>query len=121
MRVIYIAGPFRAENAWEVEQNIRLAETAALAVWRYGAVPLCPHTMNRFYQGAASVEVWLKGDLELLRRCDAVLVVGDFTKSVGTREEIRVATEEMKIPVFYDQDCGYAIPPGMRAWLGGQR
>ena len=49
--VIYIAGPFRAINSWEVEQNIRHAEEVALEVWRSKAVALCPHTMHRFFQG----------------------------------------------------------------------
>lgn len=26
MKVIYVAGPFRAPNSWEIEQNIRRAE-----------------------------------------------------------------------------------------------
>lgn len=68
MRVVYIAGPFRAENAWEIEQNIRRAEEAALELWRAGAAVLCPHTNTRYFQGAAPDHVWLEGDLELLRR-----------------------------------------------------
>jgi len=33
MRVVYIAGPYRAPNAWEIEENIRRAERIALHIW----------------------------------------------------------------------------------------
>ena len=31
-----VAAPFRADNAWEVEQNVRAAEGVALELWRLG-------------------------------------------------------------------------------------
>src|SRR4051812_23871364 len=101
MNVIYIAGPFRAENAWEIEQNIRRAEELALACWRAGFAVICPHTNTRFFQGAAPDEVWLEGYIELLKRCDAVLVVlPNWDNSEGTQVEIKTA-KESNIPVFY--------------------
>ncbi len=100
MKVIYIAGAFRAANAWEIEQNIRRAEGWALSVWRCGAVAVCPHTNTRFFQGAAPDDVWLKGYLELVRRCDAVLAVQGWENSSGSRREIALAAELGK-PVFY--------------------
>ncbi len=76
MKVIYVAGPFRGPNAWAIEQNIRRAEEIALVLWQTGkCAVICPHTNTRFYQGAADDQVWLDGDLELLRRSDAVCVV----------------------------------------------
>ena len=60
MKVVYIAGPFRGPNAWEIEQNIRRAESLALEVWRAGAAALCPYTNTRFFQGAAPDDVWLR-------------------------------------------------------------
>lgn len=103
MKVIYIAGPFRAASAWEIEQNIRRAETAALEVWRLGCACICPHTNTRFFHGAADDSVWLEGDLEILRRCDAVLLVGEYWESAGTRRELDLANEH-GIPVFESLD-----------------
>lgn len=97
-KVIYIAGPFRAANQWEQEQNIRRAEELALEVWRFGAVALCPHLNTRYFSGALSDEVWLAGDLELLRRCDAVMLVPGWTGSAGARHE-----------VWFAQDCGIRV------------
>lgn len=101
MKVIYIAGPFRGKNHWEIEQNIRRAECLALEVWRLGAAVICPHTNTRFFDGAADDSVWLSGDFELLRRCDAVLLTPDWIKSTGARAEAEYA-DLCRIPVFYE-------------------
>jgi len=99
MKLVYVAGPFRAPNSWEIEQNIRRAETLALEVWRAGFAALCPHCNTRFFQGAADDKIWLEGDLEMLRRCDAMILVPGWGKSSGTRAEITEA-ERLEIPVF---------------------
>jgi len=113
MKVVYIAGPFRAGSAWEIELNVRRAEEAALQIWRMGMATLCPHTNTRFFQGAAADEVWLKGDLEMLSRCDAVLLVEGWERSEGAKAEAARA-RELGIPVFdnvrdlegwYDEHC----------------
>lgn len=93
-RVIYIAGPFRGKDSWEIENNIRRAEALALEVWRTpGFCAVCPHTNTRFYQGAAPDSVWLEGDLAILKRCDAVLLTPDWHKSSGARAEVMVAAQ----------------------------
>ena len=107
MRVVYVAGPFRAgANQWKQEQNVRRAEALALDVWKLGAVAICPHSMTRFYQGALPDDVWLDGDLELLHRCDAILMMPDWEQSMGARAEHRAATE-WKQHVFYNIDDVY--------------
>ncbi|MCG8435902.1 MAG: hypothetical protein MJA83_17910 [Gammaproteobacteria bacterium] len=45
MKIVYIAGPFRAKTPWRVEQNIRKAESWALHVWKMGAVAVCPQVL----------------------------------------------------------------------------
>ena len=109
VRVVYIAGPFRAPSAWAIEQNIRRAEALALDVWWLGAAALCPHANTRYFQGAARDEVWLRGDLEMLRRCDAVLLVPGWQSSEGTRAEVEYARNH-GIPVFESLE-------ELRAWL----
>jgi hypothetical protein len=100
VKVVYIAGPFRGPNTWEIEQNIRRAEALALEVWRLGAACICPHTNTRFYQGAAPDNIWLEGDLEIVRRCDAVLMTPDWQRSSGARGEYDLAFS-LEIPIFF--------------------
>lgn len=71
-----------------VEKNIRRAEVMALEVWRLGAAAICPHANTRFFQGVLPDHIWLDGDLEIVRRCDALLLVDGWEKSAGARGEV---------------------------------
>lgn len=105
MKVIYIAGPFRAANAWEVEQNIRLAEGVAFEVASLGYMPLCPHPMTRFFDGTLTDEFWLHGTLELMKRCDGMVVCGRWQSSAGCVGEIEKAID-MDMP-WFDRVMGH--------------
>lgn len=109
MKVIYISGKFRGPNSWAIEQNIRKAEELSLEVWRIGAVAMCPHLNTRFYQGALPDQVWLDGDLELVKRCDAMLMVDNWQDSEGAKLEHQFA-QALKQPIFYDLR-------GLKSWL----
>ena len=101
MKVVYIAGPFRGATTWEIEQNIRRAEALALEVWQLGGLAvICPHTNTRFFHGAASDEIWLEGDLELVRRSDLMLTTVDWARSSGAVAEVEL-TQRLGIPVFH--------------------
>lgn len=102
MKVIYIAGPYRASHAWALEQNVRRAEAWALEVARAGGIPLCPHTLNRFFFGVPGLseeDFWIPGMLELLRRSDGVLLIPGWEASQGALGEKRQA-EAWGIPVL---------------------
>lgn len=109
MKVIYLAGPYRGPNHWEIEENIRRAERLALKVWRLGAACICPHANTRFYQGAAADDVWLMGDQAILAKCDALLLTPDWERSQGARAE-RAFAEDHHIPVFESLSA-------LRKWL----
>ncbi len=100
MKVIYVAGPLRASNAWDQEQNIRRAEELSLRIWRAGAAAICPHAMNRYYQNILPDETWLRGDFEIIRRCDALYLLPKWETSEGTLRERTVAVHN-KIRLLY--------------------
>jgi hypothetical protein len=99
--VIYIAGPYRAETPRRVLANIWKAQEAALLVWKSGGVAICPHSNSYLFDGEAPNDVWLAGDLELLRRSDAVLMVGAWQASQGACAEHQLAVD-LGLPIFYD-------------------
>lgn len=100
MKVVYVAGPFRGPDHWAIAENIRNAERLALQVWQRGAAAICPHANTAHFQDAAPDHVWLDGDLELLRRSDAILMTPDWERSTGARAE-RDFAHTHGIPVFY--------------------
>ena len=118
MRVVYVAGPFRAANGWEIEQNVRVAEALALKAWKEGVAVICPHANTRFYQGAAPDQIWLEGDLELVWRVDAVLCTPNWERSTGAREEVKLA-QSLHKPIFqsYWIDGEPTLPALFLAWI----
>lgn len=99
MKVVYCAGPFRGETAWDVECNIRKAEELGFWVANKGAMPMIPHTNTRFFDGTLTAEFWLDGTMELMRRCDAVVMTPDWQESGGATREVEEA-RRLGIPVF---------------------
>lgn len=109
MPVIYIAGKYRAPTPWQVLGNVRLAQEAALQVWKAGGVAMCPHSNTGLFDGECPDEVWLAGDLELLRRSDAIYLMADWRESNGASNEYRVAVE-LGLPVF-------EVLPRLQRWI----
>ena len=100
MKVIYVAGPFSGETAWDVEQNIRRAEELAYYVSCLGAAPLCPHSNTRFFNGTHTYEFWIDATAALLAKCDAIIMTPDWERSSGARKEHAQALRDA-IPIFY--------------------
>lgn len=100
MKILYVAGPFRAATPWGIEQNVRTAEAAALKLWQANIVALCPHLLTRFFQYSCPDQAFVDGTLDLMRRCDAVLVVGDWEQSEGTRGEVAEARQR-GLPIYF--------------------
>ena len=89
--VAYIAGPYRGINAFDVSRNIENARLVAAALWRQGYYVLCPHMNTAHFDGIVDDRVFLDGALELMRRCDLVVLSRGWAQSEGAREEIREA------------------------------
>ncbi|GAH10916.1 unnamed protein product, partial [marine sediment metagenome] len=103
MKVFYICGPYRAATEHGVVENIRRAEAVAIQVWQAGYVALCPHMNTRLFGGLCPDDTWLQGDLELLRRCDGVVLVLGWEASMGACGEIKEA-DRLKIPIYNTVD-----------------
>jgi hypothetical protein len=108
VKVVYIAGPYRAPSPDGIRANLARAASLAIAVWRQGYVALCPHLLTSFEletpTGIAD-EVWLAGVLALLRRCDAVALVEGWERSEGTLAELREA-RALGLPVVRPGELG---------------
>lgn len=116
MKQIYVAGPYTADNAFEVEKNIMAAKATAMEVCALGmnAFPVTPHLNTPHFEGVRDGDYFIKGTKELMLRCDAVLLVlgANCTNSVGTQGEIKAANEA-GLPVFTSL-------LDLRAWVAQQ-
>jgi hypothetical protein len=97
--VLFISGPYRAASPDGILSNILAAREVAKAVWQCGAIALCPHTNTMLMDGVLPDSVWLEGDIELLRRCDGVVLLPGWEVSHGSMAEREVAFQA-RMPVF---------------------
>lgn len=112
-QVVYLAGPFRPYVDEEgkrhgIAENVRTAGAYGIEVWARGYVALVPHTLTyldpkrqRQDGGIAGVnpEVFMDGELELIRRSDFVVMLPEWRHSRGATVEKRFA-EEIGKPVY---------------------
>ncbi len=98
-KVLYLAGKYRAKTPHETVRNIRVAEAIAVKLWQRGAAVITPHMNTALFDGAADDSVWLRGYLEILKRCDGLVLLPDWTKSEGAQVENDLA-HERGMPTF---------------------
>lgn len=89
--VNYIAGAYRGKTVSEIRNNIEKARAVAERVWAAGHVAICPHLNTAFMDGVAPDEVFLEGDLIILKFCKNMILVPGWEKSSGTKNEIEFA------------------------------
>lgn len=88
MKLIYLAGPYRAFGTRTVDDNIDTARHEAKYVAMIGVhYPVTPHLNTGHFDGKNTDEYFLRGTLELMRRCDAVLMLPGWEYSSGAVAE----------------------------------
>lgn len=91
MKLAYIAGPYRAPTQEGIELNIASAKKIASLVAQMGYAPLCPHMalggMDKILP-ALGDDFWLAASMEMMRRCDLVVLCHGASGSAGTQAEI---------------------------------
>lgn len=84
MKLIYVAGPYRASSENMILANITRARYWATLIWKAGGVAICPHLNSFLMGGVVPVETFLEGDKEIISRCDAILMTGAWRESEGS-------------------------------------
>lgn len=107
MQTVYVAGSYRWKGSRWIPSfigeliNIYKAWETARQVWLAGFAAVCPHTngmlMDRF---GGTPEMFLQGDIDILRQCDYILMMPDWENSSGAIAEREFAIKN-EIPVFY--------------------
>jgi len=99
-KLIYVAGPYTAEHPYEVYENIHVSWQMSLDIWGTGHVPISPHLCGCFMGGICSEQIFIEGTMEMMRRCDAIMVLPGWQHSSGTKGEI-VEAVKLGTPIFY--------------------
>lgn len=87
MKVAFISGPYRSNNIYGIQENIRNAERYAIKYWKLGYAVICPHKNTALFDGLCPDIVWLDGDEELLKRSDVLVCIPGWEESEGSIRE----------------------------------
>jgi len=101
MKVVYIAGSYRSETISGVFNNILKAREVALKYWKKGFAVICPHMNTALFDGEMPDDTWLDGDIEILKRCDAIVMMKGWEKSAGATIELEEAMK-LNLNVFFE-------------------
>ena len=100
--VIYISGKYKDKNREAEAQNIAKARGVAIVLWEAGFMVFCPHLNTAHFEDdcKCSYGDYLRADLEMVRRSDAMIMVDNWHDSRGAKEERKLAMQYRK-PIFY--------------------
>ena len=86
MEIIYISGRYRSKWGFlGVALNIWRARRAAQRLWQENWTVICPHMNTAFFNGGEGI--YIRGDLEIVKRCDAIFMLKGWNTSIGAGEE----------------------------------
>lgn len=101
--IYYICSSYRADTKEQLERNIQYAKDLTREALLYGYTTITAHLSIAACLNDAEPEerkIDLAADLELLEKCDAVIVGQRYGISEGMAAEIEKA-KRLNIPVFY--------------------
>jgi hypothetical protein len=103
MYTIYVAGPYSSN--WKLFKKINIlinifkARKVAKKLWKCGYTVVCPHSNTAFFDNI-SYEIFIEGYINILKKCDILIVLPNYKNSKGTIAEIITAKSNL-IPQWY--------------------
>jgi hypothetical protein len=97
MKLLYVSGKYSGN----VCENIHNARIVSIKLWEAGFAVITPHLNSAHMEldCKSTYDDFIAGDIEILRRCDAIIMLPDWQSSAGAVIERKKAIEFM-IPVY---------------------
>lgn len=107
MKVICVSGKYRDTSINGIYENIHHAHRVARELWLKGWAVICFHTNSAWMDDLGKTDkLFLDGDLEILKRCDAIMMLTNWDQSVGAIGEWQLAADR-DLEIYYE---GEGIP-----------
>jgi len=99
--VVYVAGPYRGPSRAAIELNIQVARKVGALAALKGWSPIIPQANTGHLDEVVALpdQFWLDATMELLRRCDALLLCPGWERSTGTLAEMDEASR-LRLPIY---------------------
>jgi hypothetical protein len=107
--LVYIAGPYSASaGAGTVDENIQRAREVAVTLWDMGYTVICPHLNTAHFDDEIDLpnKVYVDRDLEIVERCDGIVMLPYWAQSRGAVRELEHAIKH-DVEVYYWPDVPY--------------
>jgi len=101
--IIYVAGAYRADTEYKVQENIRHAEKAEVKLIKEGWCVFCPHKNFSLLGGVVDDEVFLGMGMVFLKLSSAVYVLNNWASSEGAQRELRQARRDGLQIIFEEE------------------
>lgn len=116
-RCIYVAGRYRGMTRAAVALNIEAAKAVGVQMAERGWYPVIPHCNTAYFDDFCEQPeaFYLAGTLDLMRRCDAVVMVPGWRDSEGAKAERNQAYADGLLVFESPEDvpfCKYFVGQG---------
>jgi hypothetical protein len=121
--LVYVSGRYSADKNLsaaqqiiQTQEHIELAGRVAAELWDLGHAVICPHTNTSQFlvPTRATYRQIMKGDLMMVARCDAIVMLPNWKASNGATEEFEYA-KKLGVPVYYYPDLPSLHPTEVRS------
>lgn len=83
--LVYIAGPYSDDPV----TNIEMTREVNVMLWSHGIPAICPHMNTAHMKRSVNDEMFYRGYIDILLRCDAVVTFGNWKNSRGRVKKLR--------------------------------
>lgn len=106
MIIAYLAMPYRASTPNGIYENIQLAREEAVRLWSIGLAVYCPHMNTALMDGVVEDQKFLDFGLEMVNRCDIIVMGLGWRTSKGAIAEREYAISLNKLVFDLDEKDG---------------
>jgi len=103
MTLCYVSGPYTKNNmnGKTQEENIAQARQIGCRLWEKGFSVIVPHENTSYFEKDCNIDynTYIRGDLDMLSRCDYIVMTPDWESSKGAIIEKDYA-DILKIPIY---------------------
>lgn len=90
-KIAYISGQYSNPDPSKQGQNINNAADVAKEYWKKGYAVICPHLNTAWFDNTVPYKDFLEGDIEIMLRCDVVIMLPGWENSHGAKAEHKIA------------------------------